>query len=150
MWLSSPKAYISVLFKWSNTSQPGIGFDLKMKFIVKIQNKSPRCITLQIQIVVMVKWSEVAQSCLTLCNPVDCSLPGSSIHGTLQARILQWVAISFSRGSSRPRDRTPVSRTAGRRFTLWAMMVVPLNQAFNNWNKVLQVCQQLFTHRKSQ
>ena len=41
--------------------------------------------------------SEVAQSCPTLCNPMDCSLPGSSVHGTLQARILEWVAISFSR-----------------------------------------------------
>ena len=51
-----------------------------------------------------VKWSEVAQSCPTLCNPMDCSLPGSSVHGILQARILEWVAISFSRGSSRPRD----------------------------------------------
>ena len=40
--------------------------------------------------------SEVAQSCLTLCNPFDCSLPGSSLHGALQARILEWVAISFS------------------------------------------------------
>ena len=48
--------------------------------------------------------SEVAQSCLTLCDPVVCSPPGSSIHGILQARILEWVAISFSRGSSRPRD----------------------------------------------
>ena len=44
--------------------------------------------------------SEVAQSCPTLCNPVDCSLVGSSVHGILQARILEWVAISFSRGSS--------------------------------------------------
>ena len=42
--------------------------------------------------------SEVVQSCLTLCDPVDCSPPGSSIHGILQARILEWVAISFSRG----------------------------------------------------
>ena len=42
----------------------------------------------------------VAQSCLTLCDPVDCSLPGYSVHGILQARILEWVAISFSRGSS--------------------------------------------------
>ena len=64
--------------------------------------------------------SEVAQSCPTLCNPVDCSPPGSSIHGILQARILEWVAISFSRGSSWPRDRTQVSRIAGRRFNLWA------------------------------
>ena len=44
--------------------------------------------------------SEVTQSCPTLCDPVDCSLSGSSIHGILQARILEWVAISFSRGSS--------------------------------------------------
>ena len=44
--------------------------------------------------------SEVAKSCPTLCNPVGCSLPGSSIHGIFQARILEWVAISFSRGSS--------------------------------------------------
>ena len=64
--------------------------------------------------------SEVAQSCPTLCDPVDCSLPGSSVHGIFQARILEWVAISFSRGSSRPRDRTLVSCTAGRRFTVWA------------------------------
>ena len=48
--------------------------------------------------------SEAAQSCLTLCNAVDCSPPGSSIHGILQERKLEWVAISFSRGSSRPRD----------------------------------------------
>ena len=46
--------------------------------------------------------TEVAQSCPTLCNPVDCSPPGSSVHGILQARILEWVAISFSRGSSDP------------------------------------------------
>ena len=44
-----------------------------------------------------------AQSCLTPCDPVDCSLPGSSVHGILQARILEWVTISFSRGSSQPR-----------------------------------------------
>ena len=63
---------------------------------------------------------EGAQSCPTLSHPVDCSLPGSSIQGILQARILEWVAISFSRGSSRPRDRTQVSRIGGRRFNLWA------------------------------
>ena len=50
-----------------------------------------------------------AQSCLTLCDPMDCSLPGSSLHGILQARILEWVAISFSKGSSHARDRTCVS-----------------------------------------
>ena len=50
------------------------------------------------------KESEVAQLCLTLCDPMDCSLPGSSIHGIFQARILEWIAISFSRGSSQPRS----------------------------------------------
>ena len=58
--------------------------------------------------------------CPTLCNPMDCSLPVSSVYGIFQARILEWVAISFSRGSSQPRDRTLVSCNAGRRFTIWA------------------------------
>ena len=49
------------------------------------------------------------QSCPTLCDPMDCSSPGSSVHGISQARILEWVAITFSRGSSRPRDRTCIS-----------------------------------------
>ena len=57
--------------------------------------------------------SEVVQSYLTLCNPVDCSLPVSSVHGILQARILEWVAIAFSRGSSRLRDGTQVSGMGG-------------------------------------
>ena len=48
------------------------------------------------------------QSCLTLCNPIDCNPPDSSVHGISQARILEWVAISFSRGSSQPRDRTHI------------------------------------------
>ena len=48
-----------------------------------------------------------AQLCPSLCDPIDCSLPGSSVHGVFQARILEWVAISSSRGSSQPSDRTP-------------------------------------------
>ena len=48
--------------------------------------------------------SEVAQLCLTLCDPMDCNPPGSSVHGIFQARVLEWIAISFSRGSSQPRD----------------------------------------------
>ena len=64
--------------------------------------------------------SEVAQLCSTLCDPMDSSQPISSIHGIFQARILEWVAISFSRRSSWPRDRTQVSRIVGRRFTVWA------------------------------
>ena len=69
---------------------------------------------------VVVKWSEVAQSCPTLCDPMDCSILRSSIREIFQARILEWVAISFSRGASWPRDRTQVSHTVGRRFTIWA------------------------------
>ena len=61
----------------------------------------------------------VAQSYPTLCDPMDCSLTGFSVHGILQAIILQWVAILFSRGSSWPRDRTQVSCIAGRFFTAW-------------------------------
>ena len=59
----------------------------------------------------------VPKSCLTLCDPMDCCPPGSSVHGILQARILEWVAISFSRGSSWPRVRTLVSCIVGRFFT---------------------------------
>ena len=62
--------------------------------------------------------SDVAQSCPTLCDPMDCNLPGFSIHGIFQARVLECIAISFSRGSSRPRNRTWVSCIAGRCFTL--------------------------------
>ena len=62
----------------------------------------------------------VTQSCPTLCDPVDCSLPGSSVHGIFQARVLEWVAIPFPRGSSQPRDRTLVSCITGRFFTIQA------------------------------
>ena len=62
----------------------------------------------------------VAQSYWTLCDPMDCILPGSSTHGILQARILEWVAIPISRGSSWPMAQTRVSCTASRFFTMWA------------------------------
>ena len=64
--------------------------------------------------------SEVAQSCPTLCEPMGCSLPGSSVHGIFQAIVLEWIAISFSRGSSQPGDQTWVSCIAARFFTIWA------------------------------
>ena len=69
---------------------------------------------------VKVKWSEVTQSCPTLCDPMDYSLPGSSVHGIFQARILEWVGISFSRRSFWPRDWTQFSRIVGRCYTVWA------------------------------
>ena len=59
---------------------------------------------------------------------MDCSLPGSSLHGILQARVLEWVAISFSRGSSWPRDWTLVSCIPGRHFNLWATREVPFSE----------------------
>ena len=61
--------------------------------------------------------SQSLQSCLTLGDPMDCSWPGCSVPGLLQARILGWVAMPSSRGSSQPRDQIPVSCTAGRFFT---------------------------------
>ena len=73
----------------------------------------------------------VTQSCLTLCDPMDCSPPGSSVHGILQSRILEWILFlenifyPFSRGSSWPRNRTGVSCITGGFFTIWATREAP-------------------------
>ena len=75
----------------------------------------------------------VAQSCLTLCDPMDCSPPGSSVPGILQARILEWVAISFSRGSSQLRDQTHVSCIAGRFFIVMSHQGSP-TLIYKWWN----------------
>ena len=85
------------------------------------------------------KWSEMAQSCLTLCDPLDYSPPGSSVHGIFLARILEWVAISFSRRSSWPRDWTQVSHIVGRCFTLWATREVKqqIKKIWFNMNKCI-------------
>ena len=74
----------------------------------------------------------VTQSCLTLCDPMDCSLPGSSVHGISQARILEWVAISYSRVSSWPRDQICVSCIGRRILHHWATqeaLILHLNLA---------------------
>ena len=63
----------------------------------------------------------VAQLCPTLCDRMDCNPPGSSVHEIFQARILEWVAVSFSRGSSQPRDQTRISGIAGSFFTIRAI-----------------------------
>ena len=73
----------------------------------------------------------VTQSCLTLFDPMDYSPLGSSVHGILQARILEWVAIPFSRESDRPRDWTQVSHIAGRFFTSWATRKAHLDSLFH-------------------
>ena len=96
---------------------------------------------------VKVKW------CLTLCDPMDSSPPGSSVHGIFQAWILEWVAISFSRGSSWPRDWTRVSRIAGRCFTIWAtregpqfvneLYLIDSKKSSVQFSSVAQSCQTL-------
>ena len=70
--------------------------------------------------------AQLSQLCWTLCNPMNHSMPGSSVYGILQARILESVAISSSRGSFWPRDWTQVSCIAGRFFTVWATSEAPL------------------------
>jgi len=66
-------------------------------------------------------WSvNVTQSCLTLCDPMNYSLPGPTVHEILQTRIIEWVAIPFSRGSSQPRDQPQFSGITGGFFTIWA------------------------------
>ena len=75
----------------------------------------------------------VTQLCLILCDPMDYNPPDSSVHGILQARLLEWVAIPFSRVSSQPRDWTQVSRFAGRFFTHWATRETP-----KRWRWILE------------
>ena len=85
----------------------------------------------------------VAKLCLTLCSPMDCSLPGSSVYGILQARILEWVAMPSSRGSSLP-GIEPRSRIAGGDFTVWATREACLSgHRFSNPSH-----QAVRTHRK--
>ena len=79
----------------------------------------------------------VSQSCWTLCDPTYCSPPGSSVHGTLQARILEWVVILFSRESSQHRDLTKVTHISGRFSNVWATREENRNKLHHKWN-VLQ------------
>ena len=72
----------------------------------------------------------VVQSCPTLCDPTNCSPPGFSVHGILQARILEWIAIPFSRGTLQPRDWTLVFCLEGRFFTIWATGKSPARGKF--------------------
>ena len=103
LFISSTKSNVNLSGN-TLTNTPRITFNMifsPLSGLVKVKSKS-----------------EIVQLCWTLCDPMDCSLPGSSLHGILQARVLEWVAISFSRGSSWPRDRTLVSHIPGRRFNL--------------------------------
>ena len=116
-WISYTHAYIHSLLDSLPTqviTEYGVEFPvLSSRLLLVI------CFTYQ-----SVKVSAV-RSCPTLCDPMDCSPPGSSVHGILQARILEWVAIPFSRGSSRPRAQAKISCIAGRLFTIWATGAAP-------------------------
>ena len=98
------------------------------------------CTHLTNQVLCCAKW---LQLCPTLCDSMDCSPPGSSVHGILQARILEWVAISSSRGTSRYRDQTPVSyigprnntKDDGPRTQGWKSETVP-----RGWLRETQMC----------
>ena len=97
----------------------------------------------------------VAQLCPTLCDPMDYSPPGSSVHGMLQARILEWAAVPFSRGSSPPRDRAQVSPITGRFFTVWAIckshsLGGELARSVSDWNTEGASAQWLSTHHSSE
>ena len=94
--------------------------ETNMQMIINLNISSRSVYTWNFNLIIDTKESEVAQSCPTLCDPMDCSLPGSSVHGIFKVRVLEWGAISFSRGSSQPRDQTQVSCIMGRRFTIWA------------------------------
>ena len=72
----------------------------------------------------------IDELCPTLCDPMDCSLPGASVHEILQAGKLEWVAMPFSRESSWPKDQTLASYIAGRFFTIWATRGAPPPQDF--------------------
>ena len=107
--------FVTSIITWSNSNN--------MKVFTEFINM-PLSVQLFIiplhstQTMLKVKVKVKSLSCVRLFDPIDCSLPGSSVHGIFQARVLEWVAISFSRGSSRPRDPTHVSRIVGRRFTI--------------------------------
>ena len=99
----------------------------KKKWTINYKSKSvSRCIASNLWPREQWAYSLVTQSCLTLCypHPMDCRLPGSSVHGIFRARVLEWIAISFSRGSSQPRNGNRVSHIVGRCFTVWATMEI--------------------------
>ena len=104
-----------------NCSTQGFSVHHYLPEFAQLNNSNSMCIYNWYIFLYSGKWkseSEVAQSCPTLCDPMHCSLPGSSAHGIFQAGILEWVAISFSRGSSEPRNQTCVSCIVGG-FLYW-------------------------------
>ena len=116
--LCSPGSRISLIGSFNIPQEPNPYYSScryekqEIQDIFKGKTASVFRFALSIAVVVL-----AAQSCPTLCNPIDCSLLGPSVHEILQARILEWVATSSSRGSSQPRNQTWVSHIVGRFFT---------------------------------
>ena len=110
-WMASPTPWTWIWVSsgcWWWTGRPGV---LRIMGSQRVEHDW----------VTELNWTDSSfQWYLTLCDPMDCITPGSSVHGILQERILEWVAIPFSRGSSLPRGYTWVSCMAGRFFTVWA------------------------------
>ena len=131
--LGSPWMWISLLYIWKTNTTLQINFasiENKDKEKLEMLNSSSgshirqKCESTQN---IREKWKMgifkmhcvlIAQLCLTLCDPRDCSPPGFSVHGILQARILEWTAIPFSRGTSQHKYQTLVSYLVGRFFTI--------------------------------
>ena len=113
--------FVSIIIAWHFLATPATSPLISVHFQTSWTWNKDTVLLYSVQFyTVHIGEGEVTQSCPTLWNPVDCSLSGSSVHGVFQARVLEWIAISFSRGSSRPRNRTRISRIAGRCFTVWA------------------------------
>ena len=94
-------------------------------------------------------WLIIYSVHLFTCDPMDCSLPGSSVHGILQARILEWVVIPFSRESSQPRDWTWISCIVGGFFTVWATREAPFHRYYVNNRDVLSPSTDTFEMKSS-
>ena len=134
--MGSPWGFLSkvcILLKatWSLSDSLSSSVCDSLGNVIVIKKKKPLKDILSLSSLVIFHANQISESilcvcvphfsrCLTLCDPVDCSPPGSSVHRISQAKILEWVATSFSRGSSWPRNWTWVSGIAGRFFTIWA------------------------------
>ena len=101
--------------KWSWDSGPGLSNDRE----ITLTHWPPGCGSMS---------ALVAQLCPALCDPIDCSSPGSCVHGILRDRMPEWFAVFFSRGSFWPRDQTLVSHIAGMFFTVWVSRENPQDE----------------------
>ena len=112
--------YLKLLYGWSGICWSVADLLCIHVYVSVWYEKRPRVLFLRFLKFEEVKWSEVTESCLTLCDPMDCCLPGSSICGISQARILERVATSFSR-SSQSRDQTQLSCIGRQILYCWAV-----------------------------